>query len=109
MIVMAASRAWLAAAIASPTSSAAGPGELVLGYSNELRARRMRLKDLKARTVAPNWATTASCRATWPPRLVARTPWARRLAALLRSAPFRPCRGAARRRRGGVALRRDQR
>ena len=51
---MAASRAWLAVVIASRTSSAEGPGVLVLGYSKLFRERRMRPKDLKALTVEPN-------------------------------------------------------
>ena len=83
-MVAAASRAWLAAVIASVTSSDDGPGANALGYSKLLRARRMRLKDRNARTVEPNWARAASWIAICPPRLVARNPCtASRLAALL--------------------------
>lgn len=50
-ICTAASRAWVAAAMASRTSSGDGPGARVLRYSKLFRARRMRPKDLNALTV----------------------------------------------------------
>src|SRR5271169_5411977 len=86
-IVVAASRARVATAMASSMSSPAGPGLLLLGYSKLFRARRILPNDRKTRTVAPNWAVTTSCTARCPPRLVARRPCASsRLAALLRRA-----------------------
>ena len=86
-IVVAASRARVATAMASSMSSSAGPGLLLLGYSKLFRARRILPNDRKARTVAPNWAVTTSCTARCLPRLVARSPCASsRLAALLRRA-----------------------
>ena len=86
-IVVAASRARVATAMASSMSSPAGPGLLLLGYSKLFRARRILPNERKTRTVVPNWAVTTSCTARCPPRLVARSPCASsRLAALLRRA-----------------------
>jgi hypothetical protein len=48
----------------------------MLGHSKPFRARRSLLNERSARMLDPNWATTASCTAMCPPRLVARSPWA---------------------------------
>jgi hypothetical protein len=79
---VAASRARVATAMASSMPSPAGPG-LLLGSSKLFRARRILPDDRKTRTVAPNRAVTTSCTATWPPRLVARSPCAKVTACVL--------------------------
>jgi hypothetical protein len=87
MMVVAASRAWVAPAMASSMSSLVGPGLLLLGYSKLFRARRTLPNERNMRTVVPNCAVTTSWTARCPPRLVARSPCASsRLAALLRKA-----------------------
>jgi hypothetical protein len=69
ILVVAASRAWVATAMASSMSSLVGPGLLLLGYSKLFRARRTLPNERNMRTVVPNCAVTS------PAPLGARLGW----------------------------------